>query len=70
MDAINLLSSKEAKFKDEVFELSNNYQYLGNDAFHLSLDNQLRYFELSNIMIDGIKAKSVEEVTLFLIRLK
>jgi hypothetical protein len=66
---LNFTTNRKAKFNGQKFELTGQFEYLGDGAFHLMMDNNYKYFTIDDITINGIDVKSSEDFIKYLISL-
>jgi len=64
---LNFINNRLAEFNDEKFELNGQFEHLGNGAFHIMMNNNYRYFTISDITINGAEVKSVADFINFFI---
>jgi hypothetical protein len=58
---LNFTENRIAEYDGKKIELTGQYEYLGDGAFHLMMDNNYKYFTIEGITINGVEVKSVIE---------
>lgn len=64
---LNFTENRIAEYEGKKIELTGQYEYLGDGAFHLMMDNNYKYFTIDDITINGVDVTSLEDFIKYLI---